>query len=386
MVVIILTTITSSCQSQLKSPSEYFVVVVGDTSGDYKQFGESIFQAAKLASENLGDLPDDIKLSVRKEDDGGKNDKAIEIATKIITDPTVVAAIGHASSGNTLAAIEIYGPRNFPLLMPIATNPEITAVAEENGWSSIYRLVPTDDLQASKVAEFINKKEEIKDAIVFSDKTTYGDNLGKRIIKELNDQEIKTSSLKYVGEKSKYQEIFDKLKPSYIVFSGYYGAASKFVNTIRQINSQLPIILTDGCFSDIFLDNLKDNINTDNIYVSFIAPPWKEIEIESTKALVERLEIVDGAIDIAFAPFGYDSFILIRDAANSMYSEKNYINRKGILEYLKKNKEYTQKGSSLNLTAGSYRFNKSGDNELGRTYIYKLKLDIETNRKEWELL
>ncbi len=84
-------------------------------------------------------------------DDSGREDVALRIAHRFVTDPTVVAVIGHLSSGTTIAAGRSYGQGEDPIVMisPSASSPDLSGL---NPY--VFRVCPSDLTHGPQLARF----------------------------------------------------------------------------------------------------------------------------------------------------------------------------------------------------------------------------------------
>jgi branched-chain amino acid transport system substrate-binding protein len=90
-------------------------------------------------------------LALRAMDDSGRPDVAIRIAQVFADDPSVVAVIGHLTSGASLAAGRVYGEARRPVVMisPSASSPDLSGV---NPY--VFRICPSDLSHGAQLARF----------------------------------------------------------------------------------------------------------------------------------------------------------------------------------------------------------------------------------------
>ena len=91
------------------------------------------------------------QLALRIMDDSARPDVAIRIARALVDDPSVVAVIGHLTSGSSLAAGRVYGEARRPVVMisPSASSPDLSGV---NPY--VFRICPTDLSHGAQLARF----------------------------------------------------------------------------------------------------------------------------------------------------------------------------------------------------------------------------------------
>ena len=91
------------------------------------------------------------QLALRMMDDSARPDVAIRIAQELVDDPSVVAVIGHLTSGSSLAAGRVYGEARHPLAMisPSASSPDLSDV---NPY--VFRVCPSDLSHGARLARY----------------------------------------------------------------------------------------------------------------------------------------------------------------------------------------------------------------------------------------
>jgi len=90
-------------------------------------------------------------IALRAIDDSGRPDVAIRIAQSFADDPSVVAVIGHLTSGTSLAAGRVYGEARRPVVMisPSASSPDLSGI---NPY--VFRICPSDLSHGAQLARF----------------------------------------------------------------------------------------------------------------------------------------------------------------------------------------------------------------------------------------
>jgi len=357
------------------------VFVIVDGSSSYSEIGKSVQVGAEFAQGKLPPLPDGSKLRLSLLDDKGSEELARKCALKAVASPDALAVIGHATSGTTAAAVEIYGPQAMPLFMPVATNPDITLEAKNRHWANVFRLVPKDDFQASTIAEFCKSKLRAKRIVVLNDDSHYGTNLGNSLLGALSNQKLEIAKHlvvdKFVDGRvnyTRYAEWIEAYAPDVLVFAGYYEEGGAFISDLRSAGCYRPIILTDGCFQSGLFTRI--NNQTTDIYCAFVAPDWAKLQ--STEALLKYVD--RPAAELTYAPFAADSIEIIFEAARNILRHNDTLDRRALLSYLAEHREYGNR-----LLAGPYQFDSAGDNTQGRNYLYYLTLN-RNSQPEWFFL
>jgi branched-chain amino acid transport system substrate-binding protein len=90
-------------------------------------------------------------LELRVADDSGNEDAAVRVAERLYADPSVVAVVGHLTSGSSIAAARVYGGGASPVAMisPSASSPDLSGVSPY-----VFRVCPSDLQHGPHLARF----------------------------------------------------------------------------------------------------------------------------------------------------------------------------------------------------------------------------------------
>jgi len=115
--------------------------------------GASMLRAAQLAVNQIN-ARHGVRgrpLELRVADDSGSEDTAVRVAERLYADPSVVAVVGHLSSGPSIAAARVYGTGPSPVAMisPSASSPDLSALSP---W--VFRVCPSDLQHGPELAHF----------------------------------------------------------------------------------------------------------------------------------------------------------------------------------------------------------------------------------------
>lgn len=86
-------------------------------------------------------------------------------AAQIAADPAVLGVVGHASSGVSVAASEVYHEAGLACVSPSDTSPEVTA----RGYPEVSRVIGRDDVQGTVAARFAAAEGARTACIVYAD-------------------------------------------------------------------------------------------------------------------------------------------------------------------------------------------------------------------------
>jgi branched-chain amino acid transport system substrate-binding protein len=167
-------------------------IVIG-LAGPFSQpRGEAMQRAAELAVREInarggvrpGGRGTGRELALRILDDSGRADAAIRVATELAGDPSVVAVIGHLTSGTSLAAARIYGEGRRPVAMisPSASSPELSGVSPY-----VFRICPTDLSHGAQLARYALQQLGARRAGLIYIDDDYGRGLRESFAAEFRD-------------------------------------------------------------------------------------------------------------------------------------------------------------------------------------------------------
>jgi branched-chain amino acid transport system substrate-binding protein len=135
--------------------------------------GTSMRLAAELAVRQINEAGGvrGRPLELIVQDDSARNERAADVARAFTADPTVVAVVGHLTSGTTLAAAPIYhGARNpVPVVSPSASSP---ALSDAGPYT--FRVCPTDLVHGARLAAWAVDRMGARRAAVLYINDEYG--------------------------------------------------------------------------------------------------------------------------------------------------------------------------------------------------------------------
>jgi branched-chain amino acid transport system substrate-binding protein len=113
------------------------------------------------------------KLVATTLDDAADPQKGEAVAKSFCDDPALLAVVGHANSGVTIAASVVYNGCGLPMVTPMSSNPAVT----ERGLPAVFRLTNRDDRKGPAIAGYLVSTMNKRRAVVIDDQTPYGKGL-----------------------------------------------------------------------------------------------------------------------------------------------------------------------------------------------------------------
>ncbi|MBI3288467.1 MAG: branched-chain amino acid ABC transporter substrate-binding protein [Elusimicrobia bacterium] len=268
------------------------IAVAVPLTGDMGTEGQGLRRAVEMAVEEANAAKRfPYKLVAGPFDDRADPKEAVNVANLIVSDPRIVAVVGHYNSGCAIPAAKVYARGPVAMVSPAATNPEVTAQQRSADWSGpkmVFRVVPTDDVQGSYAGVFAFKKLGKKRMALLHDKTPYGQGLAEQFQKTYLEQGGKIASEDgiSVGDKD-FKALLTKIKgdaskPEGIYFGGLYTEAGLLLKQMRELGMKDPFVFIsgDGAKTSGIFDVAGDS--ADGAYLSIVGVPVEELPSAKT--------------------------------------------------------------------------------------------------------
>lgn len=276
--------VVSSCGPREKVVK---IAVATPLTGDSGAEGQGIKRAVIMAIEEANAshrFP--YKLAAAPFDDRADPKEAVNVANLIISDPRIVAVVGHYTSGCSIPAAKVYARAPIAMISPGATNPEVTAQQLSPDWIGprvVFRDVPTDDVQGAYAAEFAYRRLGKRRIALLHDKTPYGQGLIEQFSSTFQTLGGKIVSLDgvSVGDRD-FKALLTKIKgdasrPEGIFFGGYYTEAGLLLMQMRELGMKDPFVFIsdDGAQSPVLYEVAGEA--ADGAYLTTVGVPVEEL-------------------------------------------------------------------------------------------------------------
>ncbi|WP_269919240.1 ABC transporter substrate-binding protein [Caldifermentibacillus hisashii] len=290
-----------------------------ELSGEVASYGQSISEGMELAIEEINDSGgvDGKKIKVVKVDNKSDNAEAASAATRLTSQENVLAIIGAATSGNTIAQAQIANDTKTILLSPSGTAPNVTENEDGSINEYVFRTSYIDPFQGTVAANFATKELGVKTAAIYSDSASdYAKGLAaafKETFQKAGGKIVAEES--YVAGDTDFRSTLTRIKsanPEFVFIPGYYEEVGLIVKQARESGVTVPLMGADGWDSPTLVDLAgKDALNNTFITNHYSAQdPDTKIQEFVTKF---KEKYKDKSPD-AFNALGYDSVYLLVDA------------------------------------------------------------------------
>ena len=214
--------------------------------GSLSVVGRDLQYGAQLALEqrsaNIARLGYEVQLAPY--DDMANPDTGVANAKQIVSDPAVLAVIGHYNSGVQIPASEEYHAAQLCNLSPANTNPRVT----DRGYPEINRLCGRDDVQGTVAAKFALSKG-VRKVFILHDKTRYGEGVAEAFDKTARETGLQVIGFLGTEENRSFETILTPLlrsKPDCLFFGGMFDQAALLFRQARERGFQGMCLSDDG--------------------------------------------------------------------------------------------------------------------------------------------
>lgn len=259
------------------------IAVAAPMTGDLATEGLGLKRAVELAVEEANAAKRfPFRLKVVPLDDRADPREAVNVANLAVLDPRMIAVIGHYNSGCALVAARVYATVGMPMIVPSATNPEVTRQQLVSDWPGprmVFRMVPTDDLQGVFAADFVFNELGKRRMAVLNDHSTYGLGLATEFSRAFARLSGKSRPVEaFSDQKRDFEEIINLIKaqvPDGVFFGGPYTEAGLLVRAMRDAGLNIPFISGDGAKTPRFFDVAGEA--ADGAYLSTVGIPVENL-------------------------------------------------------------------------------------------------------------
>ena len=292
---------------------EITIAFIGNTTGDYAQYGIPVRNAVMLYFDQLnanGGI-NGKKVVVKEYDDKGDGVEAVN-AYNLAKENGITAVVGSVLTGTTIALADATYEDNMPQITASATAAGVT-VMEDTGEvrTNVFRACFIDPFQGQKMAEYAAEKVGAKTAAVFYETgSDYSEGLKNAFVEEAEKLglEVVATEAFATGDKDfKAQMTNIAAKNPDVVFCPiYYGEAGLAITAARQAGCTATFLGGDGFGSVKDYASAEDLEGT--VYCSGYAPGTDSVA-QFEKDYCETFDVDE--VPNMFAPLAYDAAMLM---------------------------------------------------------------------------
>jgi branched-chain amino acid transport system substrate-binding protein len=233
-------------------------------SGENSATGLGIQYGVKIAVDdaNKKNLVPGVKFKTKALDDKAQPATGQQNATALVSDKTVLGAVGPLNSGVAQSMQQVFSAANLVEISPSNTAPELTQgknwqTSKKRPFKTYFRTATTDALQGGFAADYAYKTAGKKKAFVVDDKQTYGAGLAKIFrtkFKELGGNVVGTDHVN-TGDKD-FAALVNKIKNSgadILYYGGQYDESQLITKQLKGAGAKIPLFGGDGMFTPTYI-------------------------------------------------------------------------------------------------------------------------------------
>ena len=292
---------------------EIDIAFIGNTTGDYAQYGIPVRNAVMLYFDQLNAAGgiNGKNVVVKEYDDKGDGVEAVN-AYNLAKENGITAVIGSVLTGATIGLADATYEDNMPQITASATATGVT-VMEDTGEvrTNVFRACFIDPFQGQKMADYAVEKLGAKTAAIFYETgSDYSEGLKNAFVVEAERMglEIVDTEAFATGDKDfKAQMTNIASKNPDIVFCPiYYGEAGLAIQAARQAGCTATFLGGDG------FGSVKDYASAEelegSVYCSGYAPGTEDVA-QFEKDYCETFGVEE--VPNMFAPLAYDASMIM---------------------------------------------------------------------------
>jgi branched-chain amino acid transport system substrate-binding protein len=330
---------------------KYYIAYQGPLTGDNKQTGLDEIAGVKYALALYNKAHPTAQVGLKQVDDQGSGPGASVVAPGTAKDKTILAIVGPAFSGASVASFPYYKAAGLPLISPSATRVTLTdPTSPDFGGPVFHRLPSKDDKQGPALAHYAIQGVKSPVVYVVNDQSSYGTGLDGYVQAAL----AASPGVKIAGKDSvdgtnttlDFSATISKIKngaANVVIYSGYYAQAAGFVKQLRNAGYTGIFASGDGTYDPGFIDGAGDAAEGARLTAS------SAVFQDAGKAISADFKKVTGNAPGTYATEDFD-------AANIILAgiAKGNTTRAKLLAYI-------NTGSWTGLMGNKITFDKNGD-------------------------
>ena len=294
-----------------------------------------------------------------------KGGEAVIVAQKFISDPSVLVAIGPATSGGVAAASGALTAAGIAQISPSATRTSLTKGANREATNAFFRVVPGDYIQGPTDANYMVDKLKAKKVAMVDFQDPYSVGLADAAETVLKKKNVSVTRLSTSVNTTDFSSLVTRVpNDADVVFfpSQQASDAQTFAQQLLEQGKKAKMFGGDGT-------NSPDQFKVAGSYVSNFAPDISGIA--ANKALIDGWKKDNPSATLG--SFGPPAYLAVEVALNAIRKacdagKGTIANRKLVIRNVKKINLKTT------LLGGPFRFStKSNDPLNAKFYIFQIQ-------------
>ncbi len=294
--------------------------------GDLMQYGLSLQKGAQLAMDQYN-AANGTDYVVEFNDDKGDPTESVNVANKIVSDPTVIAGLGSFNSSCAMAAAPVFEENKLLLLSPTASHTDFPTMGDY-----IFSAVISQKYEGAMYADELKKLDKgTKVAIVYQN-TDFGVQATQLFANRWTEEggTIVANEAFVPGSTKDFSPIISKIKqqdPDILYISASYSDAAQIFLQAKNLDLGATFVGPATCLNEEFLQLVGTQIDG-SIMLStnpcFMPSVLETADLdENTKNFVSTYEDAYNEVPDGFAAQAFDAVNIIMDAVEKVGTDSS---------------------------------------------------------------
>ena len=286
--------------------------------GDNMQYGEKIRDGAELAVNQFNEA-NGTSFTIEFHDDKGDPNEAVNLANKIVSDDTVVAALAGYGSTCAMATASVFDENGMMLIGVAASHADLPGMGEY-----VYPIPMSQRLEAVEFANAVTELCGASDIAILYQNTEQGvqaSNLFKGQWEE-NGGSVSIYESFVPGETKDFSAVLSKIKeaaPDVFYVSASYSDAAQIFLQAKQLELDAQYVGPGMCVNEEFLNLVGTEL--DGTYILSSTPCFLPSVLEAgnidetTQKFIDDYKAAYGSTPDGFSAQGYDAVNIVLSSA-----------------------------------------------------------------------
>ena len=227
-------------------------------SGPNTSLGMDTVRGIEIAVQDFGGKVKGHSVKLSGQDTGCGPEGGQAAATKIASDPTVVAAIGSNCSSAAKPGVPILWNAGIPSISPSNTAPYLTDVNRGEGYGGYLRTCHNDTVQGAVAADFVKNVLKVNSAATIHDGSVYAEQLAQVFALTFKSKGGKITAMEAVGPgDTDMRPVLTSIatgKPGLIYYPIFIAEGGHITRQAKEVSGleKTRLMGADGIFSPDF--------------------------------------------------------------------------------------------------------------------------------------
>lgn len=289
-------------------------------SGPNTSLGMDTVRGIEIAMEDFGGKIKGHPIKLSGQDTGCGAEGGQAAATKIASDPTIVAAVGSNCSSAAKAGVPILWNAGIPTVSPSNTAPTLTDTFRGEAFNRYLRTCHNDTIQGAVAAQFAKNVLKVNSAATIHDGSIYAEQLAQVFAATFKKMGGKITAMEAVGVgDTDMRPVLTSIatgKPSFIYYPIFIAEGGHITRQAKEVSGleNTKLMGADGIFSPDFYKAAGEAA----VGMFHSSPDFSAFPAAYKNFLKRHQEKYGKKPEAPFHAFAYDATMLILKAIDKV--------------------------------------------------------------------